>query len=96
MKTETATKKDLSASIGQSLDYHPAVVTTIIDHLMVEIRNQIKSGKAVTLRGLGTFYPKVQEGKPCRDIFRGKAVFSKDKNIVKFRPSALFISKLNK
>jgi nucleoid DNA-binding protein len=96
MKAETATKKDLSISIGETLNYQPSAVTTIIDHLMAEIQNQVKSGKAVTLRGLGTFYPKVQLGKPCMDIFRGKAVFSKNKNIVKFRPSALFISKLNK
>jgi nucleoid DNA-binding protein len=95
MKIETATKKELSISISEVTAIEPSAVTDIINQLMIEIQHNIKEGKAVTLRGLGTFYPKVQLGKPCRDIYNGKDLFSSDKNIVKFRPSKLFIEKLN-
>lgn len=85
------TKFELVNKVSNKLFYMDKEdVTKVIEAVMSEIKNEVAAGKAVTLRGFGTFEPVKRATKKARNIGTGEFVIVPAHYIPKFKPAAVF------
>lgn len=94
---KTTTKKQIAESVSrQTLTFlRPMEVTEVINLILTEIKEAVKAGNQVTLRGFGTIRPKVQKACMKQNIVLKKTAFLPEKNTVKFLTSKNFLNELN-
>lgn len=83
-------KKELESVICEQCNVTSKTAAMMIECVMDTIKESVTAGQAVTLRGFGTFQPKVRKGRKCRDLTRGTEIVTSDSRIPIFRPSREF------
>ena len=84
--------KDLSSSYPNFLKKDLEKFTNII---LKEIKNSLKKGERVELRGFGIFSTKIQKPRISRNPKTGEKVNTPEKKIIHFKMSKDLFKKLN-
>jgi integration host factor subunit beta len=63
MSSKKVTKYDLVESVYQETKCEKRVVQNVIENLLVELKDALKSGATIELRGFGTFEPRLRKGR---------------------------------
>jgi integration host factor subunit beta len=63
MATKKVTKYDLVESVYQNTKCEKKIVQDVIENLLVELKNSLKDGSTIELRGFGTFEPRLRKGR---------------------------------
>ena len=90
-ETKQNLKNELINSTSLTVNQSDEAVEAIIQAL----KNSVKRGKPVQIRGFGTLKPIVRPPQKARDIRRGKVIHIPAKKTVKFKPSSKFLDWLN-
>lgn len=57
------TKYDLVEAIYQSTSYEKKLVQDVVENLLLELKEGMKKGDTIELRGFGTFEPRLRRGR---------------------------------
>lgn len=63
MATKKVTKFDLVESVYNDVDCEKKVVQAVLESLLEQIKNSLKSGSTIELRGFGTFELRLRKGR---------------------------------
>lgn len=63
MGSEKVTKFDLVESVHSKVNCEKKVVQSVIEALLEEIKNSLKDGSTIELRGFGTFELRLRKGR---------------------------------
>ncbi len=63
MAEKKITKYDLVDSVYQSVDCDKRLVLEVVDGLLEQLKNSLKDGNTIELRGFGTFEPRLRKGR---------------------------------
>lgn len=63
MKSNKVTKYDLVEAVYADTKYEKKLVQTVLESLLDEIKDSIKKGSTIELRGFGTFEPRLRKGR---------------------------------
>jgi len=63
MSSKKVTKYDLVESVYQNTKCEKRVVQDVMENLLVELKNALKDGSTIELRGFGTFEPRLRKGR---------------------------------
>lgn len=63
MSTEKVTKYDLVEAVYHNTKYEKCVVQDVIENLLTELKDALKEGSTIELRGFGTFEPRLRKGR---------------------------------
>lgn len=84
------TKQDLVNTVAEQTGFPSYQVKEIVERSLDVIRDEVKGGEAVTIRGFGTFQIKQRKAKPARNISTGESVLVPAHKVVNFKPSKDF------
>ena len=84
------TKQDLVNTVAEQTGFPSYQVKAIVERSLDVIRDEVKGGEAVTIRGFGTFQIKKRKAKPARNISTGESVLVPAHKVVNFKPSKDF------
>lgn len=84
------TKQELVNTVAEQTGYPSYQVKDIVERSLDVIRDEVKGGEAVTIRGFGTFQTKRRKAKPARNINTGERVLVPAREVVSFKPSKDF------
>lgn len=84
-------KEDLSRAIANQLGLPSNEVTPVLEAFMWNVKNEIRNGGQVYLRGFGTFKPIIRKAKVGRNITAGISMALPAKRVAKFKPSKYFM-----
>src|SRR5574344_1449190 len=65
MSTEKVTKYDLVEAVYQNTKCEKRLVQDVVENLFSELKNALKDGATIELRGFGTFEPRLRKGRSC-------------------------------
>lgn len=63
MASKKVTKFDLVESVYNDVNCEKKVVQSVIESLLVQIKENLKDGSTIELRGFGTFEPRLRKGR---------------------------------
>lgn len=63
MSTEKVTKYDLVEAVYQNTKCEKRLVQDVVENLFSELKNALKDGATIELRGFGTFEPRLRKGR---------------------------------
>ena len=63
MSSKKVTKYDLVESVYQNTKCEKRVVQDIVENLLSELKDALKDGATIELRGFGTFEPRLRKGR---------------------------------
>lgn len=63
MKSNKITKYDLVEAVYADTKYEKKVVQSVLESLLSEIKDSMKNGSTIELRGFGTFEPRLRKGR---------------------------------
>ena len=63
MSTKKVTKYDLVESVYQKTQCEKKIVQDVVEQLLDELKNALKEGNTIELRGFGTFEPRLRKGR---------------------------------
>ena len=63
MSSKKVTKYDLVESVYQNTKCEKRVVQDIVENLLSELKDALKEGATIELRGFGTFEPRLRKGR---------------------------------
>jgi nucleoid DNA-binding protein len=63
MSSKKVTKYDLVESVYQNTKCEKRVVQEVIENLFVQLKDSLKDGATIELRGFGTFEPRLRKGR---------------------------------
>ncbi len=84
------TKADLVQKISASTGIDKQTVLTVIESLMVLIKETLHSGENVFLRGFGSFVLKKRAQKTARNISKNTTIIIPEHHIPTFKPCKAF------
>lgn len=84
------TKDDLIKQVVAGTGLPKDEVREVIEVTMERIKDSMKQGKNIYLRGFGSFVRVKRAPKIARDISRGTPIRIQERTVVKFRPAAVF------
>lgn len=84
------TKQDLVNTVAEQTGFPSYQVKAIVERSLDVIRDEVKGGETVTIRGFGTFQIKQRKAKPARNISTGESVLVPAHKVVNFKPSKDF------
>lgn len=84
------TKQDLIKEVAEQTGTNCNDVRPIIEAAIAAVKENVQHGKAVYLRGFGTFQPKHRAEKKARNITTGAAVIVPAHEVAHFKPSKHF------
>lgn len=87
-------KAQLVAEIASKTGYRRAEVSDILSAAGEIIQDKLAEGDVVSLRGFGTFVPKLRKEKIARNISQKSTVVIPERRVPYFRPAAEFSNKL--
>ncbi|OJF75980.1 MAG: integration host factor subunit beta [Treponema sp. CETP13] len=86
MKSNKVTKYDLVEAVYADTKYEKKIVQTVLESLLDEIKDSIKNGSTIELRGFGTFEPRLRKGrKKARNPKTGEIVSVAPHYVAAFR-----------
>ena len=83
------TTKELSTAIAKATNLKPKDAKVILGAIINSIREGLKRGETVELRGLGTFEVRQRKPKPARIIKTGKAINLPAFKVPYFKPGRI-------
>ena len=90
------TKLDLIKKIANNTGLDRKEVLTVLESLMVEIKESVSNKEGVFLRGFGTFFSKKRAAKMGRNITKNTAILIPEHFSPAFKPSKSFINQLKR
>lgn len=84
------TKSELVKQISKQTGIENAVVLTIVEAFMEDIKSNMASGNEIFLRGFGSFILKTRAEKTARNISKNTSVVIPPHNIPFFKPCPEF------
>ena len=63
MQANKITKYDLVESVYQNTKYEKHVIQDVVENLFEQIKQSLKDGNTIELRGFGTFEPRLRKGR---------------------------------
>ena len=88
------TKAELVNKITSDTGIDKKVVSTVVEDLMVSIKEAMAEGKNIYLRGFGTFAIKTRAQKAARNITKNTTIIIPEHNIPAFKPAKEFMKSL--
>jgi len=86
MKSNKKTKYDLVEAVYNDTKYEKKVVQSVLESLLSEIKDSMKEGSTIELRGFGTFEPRLRKGrKKARNPKTGEIVSVAPHYVAAFR-----------
>ena len=84
------TKAEIISKISQKTGIEKTVALTVVESLMLEIKDSIKNEEAVFLRGFGTFLAKKRKEKTGRNISKNTTLLIPAPHVPSFKPAKIF------
>lgn len=88
------TKADIVNMIAKNTGIDKATVLTSVESFMEVIKDSLKDGDNVYLRGFGSFIVKPRAEKTARNISKNTTIIIPAHNIPAFKPSKTFVNKV--
>lgn len=85
------TKADIVAKIAEKQGMEKGDVQAAVESFMEEVKNSLKSGNNVYLRGFGSFIVKTRAEKTGRNISKNTTIKIPAHNIPAFKPAKVFV-----
>ncbi len=63
MSSSKVTKYDLVESVYQKSEFEKKIVQDVVESLLDELKEALKEGHTIELRGFGTFEPRLRKGR---------------------------------
>ncbi|MCR5725532.1 MAG: integration host factor subunit beta [Treponema sp.] len=63
MSLKKITKYDLVEAVYQNTKHEKRVVQEVVENLLLELKDSLKDGATIELRGFGTFEPRLRKGR---------------------------------
>ncbi|MFI3257197.1 MAG: HU family DNA-binding protein [Spirochaetales bacterium] len=87
MESKKITKNDLIDAVYLNTDYEKKTVKAIFNALLERMKDSLKDGSAIELRGFGTFEPRLRQGRSCaRNPKTGVCSSVEPHHVAVFRP----------
>lgn len=84
------TKADLVEKIAEKTGLTRTDVSVVVDGFLDAVRNSMKEGKNIEIRGFGTFKIKSRKARKARNPRTGEEVPVPDRKVPVFKPSNEF------
>lgn len=84
------TKADIVNTISKETGVEKAVVRSVVEEFMEQVRHSLIKGENVYLRGFGTFLLKHRAAKTARNISKNTTIVVPAHNIPAFKPAKTF------
>lgn len=88
------TKADIVNEIAKSTGVEKIQVQAIVEAFMESVKNAMKDGQNVYLRGFGSFIIKKRATKVARNISKNTTITIPEHNIPAFKPAKSFVAKV--
>ena len=89
-------KVDIVSKIADVTGVPKTDVLITLEAFFKEVKNQVKSGESVYVRGFGSFIPKKRAQKLGRIITRNETVVIPEHYIPAFKPAQIFMDQVKK
>ncbi|MDR3311524.1 MAG: integration host factor subunit beta [Spirochaetaceae bacterium] len=87
MNPEKVTKVELVESVYQNTGVEKKVIQVMVESVLTEIKNSLKAGATLELRGFGTFEVRLRKGREkARNPKTGAALKVRPHYVAAFRP----------
>lgn len=86
------TKVEIVNEIAHKTGIEKIAIMTVVEELMIAIKDSLTEGENVYLRGFGSFIVKKRAEKTGRNISKNTTVIIPAHNIPAFKPSKAFMS----
>lgn len=86
------TKQELVTRIAQQTGTEKAVVMTVVEAFMENVKEAMTAGNEVFLRGFGSFIIKQRAEKVARNISKNTAIVIPAHSIPAFKPAKAFLN----
>ncbi|MBN3036500.1 MAG: integration host factor subunit beta [Bacteroidales bacterium] len=90
------TKAEIVAEIANKTGIEKIAVQNTVEAFMETVKNSIKTGENVYLRGFGSFVIKKRAEKTGRNISRNTTIIIPAHNIPAFKPAKSFVNEVKK
>jgi DNA-binding protein HU-beta len=90
------TKAEIVASISEKSGIEKGDVLRVVEDLMVEVKDSLKQGNNVYLRGFGSFIVKQRAEKTGRNISKNTTIKIPAHHIPAFKPAKVFVESIKK
>lgn len=87
-------KIDMVAKISDLTGVPKTDVLITLEAFFKEVKNQVKTGESVYVRGFGSFIPKKRAQKIGRIISRGESIIIPEHYIPAFKPADVFMDEV--
>lgn len=84
------TKAEIVNKISKETGVEKAVVLSVVEEFMEQVRHSLIEGENVYLRGFGTFLLKHRAAKTARNISKNTTIVVPAHNIPAFKPAKIF------
>ncbi len=88
------TKADIVNEISKNTGVEKVTVQKTVEAFMQTVKDSLKSGENVYLRGFGSFIIKHRAEKTARNISKNTTIIIPAHNIPSFKPAKSFVSKV--
>jgi DNA-binding protein HU-beta len=89
-------KVDVVTKISELTGIPKTDVLITLEAFFKEVKNQVKVGESVYVRGFGSFVPKKRAQKLGRVISRGETIVIPEHYIPAFKPAKIFVEQVKK
>lgn len=89
-------KVDIVTKIADVTGVPKTDVLITLEAFFKEVKNQVKEGESVYVRGFGSFIPKLRKQKIGRIITRGESIVIPAHYIPAFKPAKIFMDQVKK
>jgi DNA-binding protein HU-beta len=89
-------KVDIVTKISDLTGIPKTDVLITLEAFFKEVKNQVKTGESVYVRGFGSFVPKKRAQKLGRVISRGETIVIPEHYIPAFKPAKVFMEQVKK
>ena len=89
-------KVDIVTKIADMTGVQKTDVLITLEAFFKEVKNQVKSGESVYVRGFGSFVPKKRAQKLGRIITRNETIVIPEHYIPAFKPAKAFVEQVKK
>lgn len=89
------TKSELVAAVSQKAGLENVVVQAAVESFFEVVKTNLVQGKHIEVRGFGSFLNKKRNERMARDIKKNTTVLVKAHYYPAFKPSKIFVQKLN-
>lgn len=87
-------KIDIVAKISDLTGIPKTDVSLTLEAFFKEVKDQVKTGESVYVRGFGSFIPKKRAQKIGRNISKGQAIVIPEHYIPAFKPADVFMQEV--